>query len=148
MLFASQRSELIGTKHTLYFAGAAYLLDERIAFVTGARTKEEPYEIIATVEYLGENGSYQQAFSQEMEPATFEKFLNSFGMKIGNISAGQNKLKEVRHVFRTIDDDKYDLDEAGKNAALYVYLDEMLRGENWEKSLIAAKSTIKAHAVK
>lgn len=148
MLFATQREELIGKKHTLYFSGAAYLLDERIAFVTGARTKEEPYEIIATVEYLGENGSYEQAFSREMEPAQFEKFLNSFGMKIGNISEGQNKLKEVRHVFRTLDDDKYDVDEAGKNAALYVYLDEMLRGENWERGLQLAKSSLKKRTVK
>lgn len=148
MLFETQREELVGTKHTLYFAGAAYLMDERIAFVTGARSKQEPYTIITTVEYLGENGSYQQAFSREMEPADFEKFLNSFGMKIGHMSSGKNKLTEVRHVFKSLNDDKYDLDDAGKNAALYVYLDEVLRGERWEKALQYAESSIKVNLVK
>lgn len=148
MLFATQRDELVGTKHTIYYAGAAYLQDERIAFLTGARTIQEPYTIIATVEYLGENGSYQQAFSKEMEPNEFEKFLYTFSNRITLASNGTRSVKEVRHVFRSLDDDKYDLDEAGKNAALYVYLDSVLRGERWEKALQYAESSLKFRLVK
>lgn len=148
MLFATQREELTGTKHTIYYAGAAYLSDERIAFITGARTIQEPYTIIATVEYLGENGSYQQAFNKEMEPNEFEKFLYTFSNRIALASNGKQSVKEVRHVFRSLDDDKYDLDEAGKNAALYVYLDGVLRGERWEKSLQYAESSLKFRLVK
>ena len=148
MLFESQREELVGTKHTLYYAGAAYMRDDMIAFVTGARTKQEPYTIIVSVEYLGENGSYRQAFSNELIPSEFEKFLYTFENKVKLSSRGEYRMKEVRHVFRSLDDDKYDLDETGKNAALYVYLDEILRGQRWEKALSYAESSITRMLVK
>lgn len=146
MLFESQREELMGTKHTMYLAAAALIKDGAVAFVTGVRTKTEPYVIIANVDYINEDGTTKQAFNQSMSPADFERFLNTFAMKVATISKGSTKLVELSHHFKPLDDNKFmDLSDEGKNAALRAFLLQLVTGNSQKDASAAAGSIIKAY---
>jgi hypothetical protein len=150
MLFEGQRSDLTGSKHEFYFAGAAIMDSEnRIAFLTGVRTKEEPKKIIANVEYIHENGASVQAFNKVLTPGNFEKFLNEFAMKTATITKGQGKLVELSHRFKPIDDNKYlFLEDMDKNAILHRYLIQLIIGGSQKEAIQSVGQLIKVYKSK
>lgn len=144
MLFETQREELTGQKYTMYLAAAALVRGGQVAFVTGVRSREEPYEIIANVDYIDENGTMTQAFNKTLSPADFERFLNTFAMKVSAISKGSTKLVELNHHFKPLDDNKFlSLSDEGKNAALHAYLLKLISGNSQKDAVAAAGSIIK-----
>lgn len=145
MLFEDQRIELTGTDHDLYFAGSAILKGGRVAFVTGVRTKKEPKKIVANVEYISMSGESIQVFNKELEPADFERFLNSFAMKTATISKGSCKLVELNHRFNPIPESKFDLTDQEKNAAMYTFLIQLITGNTMKDAVQAAGLIIKTY---
>ena len=141
MLFDSQREELTGKQFTLYLTAAAHHPTKGIAFVTGVRSREKPYVIIANVEYISASGESSQAFNSELSPAKFEEFLNTFAMKVAQASGGKHRLTEINHHFKSLDDYKFmDLSDEEKQAALYIYLSAMIDGaSNKEAAQVAGK---------
>jgi hypothetical protein len=144
MLFQSQREELTGNQYSMYFAGTTLLKGAIVAFVTGVRN-EAKTEILATIQYLHEDGTNRVAFSKMLTPANFEKLLNEFAMKVATVSSGNAKLIEVRHNFTTLNDEQFPMSDAQKDIALRAYLLKLINGGTQQDAIRSAGSHIKKY---
>jgi hypothetical protein len=134
MLFASQRKRLTGEDRDLYFTGAFPMKDEEVVLITGARSRDKK-DILTKVHYLYQDGTIQNPFTKTLSPADFERFLNTFAIKVAT-TYHSNKLVEISSFFKPIDDERLSfLTEENKNMILRTYLLELVAGRSQEVAL-------------